>query len=147
MVLYCTRKDNKFKKSKMKIREEVCNELIQEIESYYTDNSVAHEAHKNFVIHTIIAAYESIQKKEEKAYLERGRFYKDLEKGEAVAFIDEIIERSHSSKRAGKMIELFVNNEYTMEEIDDMYTTKEWIMAARNNPEIFPNKRGKRCPQ
>ena len=44
-------------------------------------------------------------------------FYKDLSKGYAVAIIDEIIEEMECSTKAAGLIELFVNDLITVEEI------------------------------
>lgn len=44
--------------------------------------------------------------------------YRDLEKGYALACIDEIIGRAQHADRALRLIELFISNELTIEQID-----------------------------
>ena len=44
-------------------------------------------------------------------------FYKDLTKGYALAIIDEIIEFEECSNRAANLIELFIHDLITVEEI------------------------------
>ena len=68
-------------------------------------------------IHQIIRAAKEFASEAVKAEEEKPNFYCNIDKDYAAAIIDEIIEMTGSAK-AVKLIELFVNNLMTVEEIE-----------------------------
>ena len=102
--------------------------LIREIER---EEGAAYERlplpHRKFVVQVIKAAQEAIAEKEAKEENESQRFYSEMGKGEAVAFIDEIIERANNAWRASKLIEGFIADKMSVEEIEEMLSVSAWL--------------------
>jgi hypothetical protein len=80
--------------------------------------SMMNEPHKKLIMHTFDYAQEAMKKEAKKIAHTGGTFYRDVESEHALMIIQDITSRCNCCKKAANMIELFVTNLMTVEEIE-----------------------------
>lgn len=76
------------------------------------------EPSRKMILHTLESAQEAMNKEVQNLAESAGTFYKDVVAEHAVLIIQDIINRCECHEKAAQMIELFVNNLMTVEEIE-----------------------------
>lgn len=76
------------------------------------------EPHRKMILHTFDYAQEQLKKEAEALTQNDGTFYKDMTSEPAMIVIQDITANADCCDRAMKMIELFINNLMTVEEIE-----------------------------
>lgn len=81
-------------------------------------NLVMNEPHKKLVLHTFDYAQEAMEREAQKIEESAGTFYRDVESEYAMMIIEDISRQCETVEKGLNMIELFVNNLMTVEEIE-----------------------------
>lgn len=76
------------------------------------------EPHRKMILHTFDYAQEQLKKEAEALTENDGTFYRDMTSEPAMIIIQDITANADCCDRAMKMIELFINNLMTVEEIE-----------------------------
>lgn len=91
-------------------------ELEEEFKNY--PDLVMNEPHRKLVLHTFDYAQEKMEIEVKKIADNCGTFYRDVESEYALMIIEDIMKLCDTCEKALNMIELFVTNLMTVEEIE-----------------------------
>lgn len=93
--------------------------VAMQLEQELSDpRSLISEPCKKMIMHTFDYAQEAMKKEAQALEKSSGIFSRDLDSSQAMAIIEAITARSDCSSKALNLIELFVNNLITVEELE-----------------------------
>lgn len=93
--------------------------VAMQVEKELSDpHLLMNEPHKKLIMHTFDYAQERMKKEAKKVVTNEGTFYRDVESEHALMIIDDITRECDCRERALNLIELFINNLMTVEEIE-----------------------------
>ncbi len=91
---------------------------LQLEEEFKNPQLLLSEGARKMMLHTLDYAQEAMKKEAKKVLNDGGTFYRDVDEEQAIMIIDDIKSLCGSRKKALNLIELFINNLMTVEEIE-----------------------------
>ena len=91
---------------------------LQLEEEFKNPRLLLSEPSKKMMLHTLDYAQEAMKEEAKKVLNDGGTFYRDVAEEHAVMIIEDITRLADDYKKALNLIELFINNLMTVEEIE-----------------------------